>query len=1356
MSGGNPIEKITDTVMDAVKDVSPLIDHIVDPFDILPDTIGIPGTNLRVSLASFLLGPLIGLPFIPFRRDSGGGNELPTIAPSNPYIADLKVYVNDVPNSKVLFQTPPGFSSVDEVTKYFKENASVNYTDICVLYPNSTISFLFNDTNFDDNDGVINISICYLGENESCNSGKYEQDINTIAVGFSRVDPNLKYPVPCHGMVYVGDKDNGLSTGGRCEVKTLDNAQTKLAQKYSKGYSIDFDDTETSNELEKSRVLDLVYKFNGSTWIRQQNMVESVYYHSGVGDQNHSIFFGGIHDTISNYSFSYTDDIGNLPIPEFSDFNFDNKFVTNIIQDRLYGESYPSDLNSSQCWEAPKWSVDSNFNIIPNRISNPLYTPALSANYFGFLRDPDFPIVKFVSIQPNGSFEFGTTDFMYETVLNCSAGGWWNHICIPTTTSQVTTVSEVISGSNVIFNYPTIDTITVSANLGSALQNNFLVKAATSTISGTVVEFNGEVQIKEVYLDYPNRAIIYPNNISGNPLNEQKYFSLKSINSNSENINLVGAFQHSFDYTTLTGATSAYLNRGLFTVRFNSLDDIYEGIKNRQNVTGIENFTIIDSTLFPISGSYISGNARVRFDVIDRSAVMIGVENKNYLWKDSLEDSLFDLTTNLSINAKIGTLSEERWGVPLWSAAFINATDYTGNYTFNSRLENSDGNVGNILHEITSFVLESNSLMALANKRIFINGETLAQNHNYTTLNDLVFKANWKVDEITYEPNSLGLLYNQINNLFIVGDPLYTYTPSAAASVNISGSMISISAPCCSGEHNYPSNLFLTSVDSTPISSESGISYINMTYNYIDGCVWEIDSTTYTPSSVGQVYSFTYSGNCIYSCPINAVESLITGVVYDVSGGTAFTFPSDNFVVISESASVNIGNTYEKQITHHFLNGKTWKVQYIDVEQASPLVGCSLTIGPFVYINSPNYTVGTATEVVSSAVSGSIYSMGDACCSGNKLFPQDFIFESSTMIPSGNDLYNNVVYKLYNGCTTDAQATVNVVLIAKHDGALNTTLKACPAGEVIVKIINTETLCEKTITHVNSIAINIAPSGSDYAEYATNFVQEYKDDERYKVPEYWITSNGNNIISKNNGINKNSKWKRYMDGVGLGGDTPDYDTIYNTKAKQTYEIGNWKEIGYWNIGQMAFGTPDKCVVVGGHKVSRNTGNTLIGSGMHANNTSKRIYIWDTSVIPEEDSFLKNYYGRRFNTYYSSETMTISSNQNRSNLDCIIFDAESDIVVERFGTATFDGSTNSLEVKFDKEMPDEVDTNYSISMTCDDNIKVWWDNKTKSGFTIKTEISTWSGKVDYIASTIIKVTEKDITEKPSDEGLNWNK
>lgn len=1362
---GDAVSDAANAVMDGVNAVSPLIDHILDPLDILPDSIRIPGTDLYVSLGSFLLGPLIGLPFIPFKRRDDGGNTLATIAPSNPYYADLKIFVNDVAQENIAFITPGGFSSSFEVTKYFKENASNNYIELCSTYPNSTITLLFNDVDFDNNDGAINVSICYLGENESCNgTNDQEDETNSIAVGFTRIDANMAYPVSCHGMVYVGDNNEGLSTGGRCEIDTIFNAESKINEKYFNKYSTSFDDTENATELEKARVLDLVYKYNGSSWIRQQNLIESVYYHCGVGNAKHSLFFGGIHETIAKYTFSYNNDIGSLPIPEFSDFNFDNKQIYSILEDKLYGQQYPNSLNNSACWVEPAWKFDSNFNIPPERVDNPLYSPSPSAEYLGFIRDADFPFVKFLSIEPNGSFQFGLTETMLKTSNSCSWGNG-GHIfgginitsCDVFVTEESITSSEVISGSSLKFTYPTVDTLQVSANFSTAIKNIFIVKAGTQTISGTQVLFKGGVEISTVELEYPHKVFIYPSDVSsGTITNETGGFSLKSINSNSENINLVGAFQHSFDYTSTNGGISGYVNRGLWTLTFNSLNNIKDGILNRTTVEAIQNFTVLDSSMFPISGTYVTGNGKVLFDIIDRNGIMIGVENKNYIWNDSLENSTFNIAEKLNIIGTIGNNINERWGTPLWASSFTNSTDYTGLYLFNSRIDTANSNEGNSLYEITDLELSSNSLMALTNNRILVTGNTLSQNHKYTSLNNIKILGKWGVNTITYTPNFLGNLYTQTVGLTSTGVCVDTYVPSSAMSTVI-GNMTSIGAVCCSGIHNYPSNLFLLHADTNPISASDGSWSINMKYDYIDECAWKIDNSVYTPGISGQIYDFTYTTNCIYSCPNTTIESLLSGTV--TSSGKQFNFPSDNFVAtVVPSSSILVGGTYSRTVVYDLLDDNFWKVHNVQFSEYLPLIGCTLTIsnnisdftnGKYSYSTSP-------VAAVSASVSGSILSLGSNCCSGMKLFPKDFTYTSTTLEVSGTDLFAFVDYKLYNDCTIDPQALVRVILSAKHTGQLTTMLKACSVGEVNFNIKTCEVICDQTITHNNTANIDIGSDGTSYTEYATNFIQEYRDDSRYKVPEYWVTSNANDIITPNKGIMVASNWKRYMDGVGLGGDTPDYDTIYNTKTKQTYQLSNWKEIGHWNVGQMAFGNTDKVIVVGGHKVSSEIGNSLIGSGMHSTLTSKRVYIWDVSVIPQEDSYLKNYYGRRFNTFYSTATLPISSNQNKSDMSIIIYNAESDIVIERFGTVTFDGTKNNIDVKFDKEMPDDVDVKYCIAMTCGDNVKVWWENKTKQGFTLKSEIEKWAGTVDYTATAIIKTTEQDIVNNPPENGYIFSK
>jgi hypothetical protein len=267
---------------------------------------------------------------------------------------------------------------------------------------------------------------------------------------------------------------------------------------------------------------------------------------------------------------------------------------------------------------------------------------------------------------------------------------------------------------------------------------------------------------------------------------------------------------------------------------------------------------------------------------------------------------------------------------------------------------------------------------------------------------------------------------------------------------------------------------------------------------------------------------------------------------------------------------------------------------------------------------------------------------------------------------------------------------------------------------------------------------NTSGEGLSYAEWATSFIQEYRSDERFKLPENFIPSND----SDKSGINtpiafQNSSWKRFMDGVGLGGEVPDYKSIVDlNNNKKT--VSDWSNIGQYFIGQMAFGTPERAIIVGGHRVDP----TINKVGIHASETSKRIFLWDFANISPEDSYLTNYLGRRLWTYVIDENNKIIPIQNKSSVSIKMFEGGSKVVVERVGTIHFDGSQTSQQVTFDREMPESVGTNYTISLQPNDNIKVWWDNKSTSGFQVNVETNTWSGDVDYTSSSVITVSPED--------------
>ncbi len=44
---------------------------------------------------------------------------------------------------------------------------------------------------------------------------------------------------------------------------------------------------------------------------------------------------------------------------------------------------------------------------------------------------------------------------------------------------------------------------------------------------------------------------------------------------------------------------------------------------------------------------------------------------------------------------------------------------------------------------------------------------------------------------------------------------------------------------------------------------------------------------------------------------------------------------------------------------------------------------------------------------------------------------------------------------------------------------------------------------------------------------------------------------------------------------------------------------------------------------------------------------------------------------------------------------------------------------------------------------DQNVKVWWDNKTENGFTIKVELETWTGSVDWQITLVDDIPSSEV-------------
>jgi hypothetical protein len=968
-------------------------------FSSISSALSLPGLPSLETVAGEIaaLGPvpnppeILGLsPLPPLPLDLFGTQT--AVLGNNPYSIRLRVYVNQIKINDLAFSVPDQ-NTVTEIESYLQAHPSFQTFDFCVPYQNSTITLIFDTVNPAAASGFINYQLCTLGEIDGCSCpSETLPSITNVAISYSTVNPNLTYPVPAHGMCFVGTNSSGISTGGRCENNTLSQVEVALLNKYSTGYQVQVDLAESLPELESFRVLDLVYQYDGTAWTRKQNLIESVYYHTGVGDDSHSIFWGGIHDTISDYSFSYSNEVSAAPTPDFNQWNCANKIIKQVTENTTDGVGYVPELSGSACWQAPNWASVSHSLLF----DNPLFVNEVDAPFVQYARDIHFPAITFTSLYPNDS-----TTFAQQTY------------------------------NALDFNF-TVSSLDISASI--ATNSSFEVQASTvqgdSTIIGTWTLANLELVFNEA-------STIYPANISAGTIrNEVKTLTITEVDANTDSVDFAYNLSHFFNYTdSMTFNTSAAGVRGVGSFSFNSLNDMWtQGISGNEVIqTPVNTMLIVSSSADTSAAFYISGYANAYFQMADAEGVMIGVGTTKDTWAGTMENCGSDITSFLNIDAQFGTDHEQRWGVPLWNSAFDHSANLFLMYDFNSRVTLSDGNFSTDDYQITSVSASAASVAAIVNNRILIKGNTHEQLHMAQAING---------------------------------------------------------------------------------------------------------------ASVPAV-----SSNCQTVIP----EFMVS-----------FTTPS---------------------------------------------------------------------------------------------------------------------------------------------------------------------------------------SGSCYSEWASSFVQEYNSNSIYTIPQVWNFSNGLGVTSPSSGIiYASSSWRRYMDGVGLGGDAPDYDSIVNPITKIKNPCALWSQINKWHIGQMAFGTTSQAVIVGGHKVDRTAGQTLVGSGLHADPTTSRVFVWDFTTIPEEDSFLTNYLGRRFFTYAENDSNTppITSNNTMSDLNCIVYDAASDIIVEQHGTATFDGTSQTVQVTFDTPFGSNVGTNYSIGLTPNDSVKLWWTNKTMGGFTLNIAVSSWAGNVDYLATATTQVTEQDIS------------
>lgn len=251
-----------------------------------------------------------------------------------------------------------------------------------------------------------------------------------------------------------------------------------------------------------------------------------------------------------------------------------------------------------------------------------------------------------------------------------------------------------------------------------------------------------------------------------------------------------------------------------------------------------------------------------------------------------------------------------------------------------------------------------------------------------------------------------------------------------------------------------------------------------------------------------------------------------------------------------------------------------------------------------------------------------------------------------------------------------------------------------------------------------------------YTEWATNFIQEFKNkttnandtkESKYYFTHDVVYQHGSSVLKElpepNSSTIKETDWRRYQDGVGIGGDIP------NIKD-------NCLPLNKWFIGQTAFGTPSKAIIVGGYQI--NSGDDVFKNSAEPTwwsyMTTKDTFKWNTNVINPEDTYNRNYSKRGFSPTYNNGENTYAS----SSLGYVMFNLGKNVKIEKRGSINFNGDSNQVEVKFDEPMSEKLQNRniYSITMSPSDNIKIWWENKTENGFTVKCEINNWIGTVDW--------------------------
>jgi hypothetical protein len=277
-------------------------------------------------------------------------------------------------------------------------------------------------------------------------------------------------------------------------------------------------------------------------------------------------------------------------------------------------------------------------------------------------------------------------------------------------------------------------------------------------------------------------------------------------------------------------------------------------------------------------------------------------------------------------------------------------------------------------------------------------------------------------------------------------------------------------------------------------------------------------------------------------------------------------------------------------------------------------------------------------------------------------------------------------------------------------------------------------------------------SNEAYVEWATSFIQELKsiapnncavNKEKYYIKYSPIeTYDSNTFINPpciDPSIATPYDWRRYQDGVGLGGDAPTFN-LYDDGREFTCN-----RISQWMVGQTAFGSPDTAVVVGGFAIAGD-GELKKSHCWWESPTFGTTFKWNPNIIQPEDTLNKNYTNRALSPFYTNGQNTMAT----SSLGVVLMDVSGNTKIERQGTVDFVG-VNKYKVIFPEPIPSYLTnpTNYSVSMVPSDNVKLFWSDKTAEGFTINSEVE-FSGTVDWSIFMIDPLPTDVVDTKFNDE------